>query len=152
VNHRSLATTLLAEPTNRLGEPIVLTLEIENEEVETLQLLKSGTPLEDEFTADYLIVEREGEVIPYDGKLVKRGDPSIEAYVVLRPGEKLKTTVEVSAAYSIDRPGDYTVTLNATFLDAFAISGDEKEAARGREDHEPLALGAATVEFDELDP
>jgi hypothetical protein len=144
---RSLGARLEAEPTQSLGEPVVLTLRLENPTEEDIQLLTWGTPLEDELTADCLTVERDGEVIPYDGKLVKRGEPTAENYVVLPAGGHLETTVDVSEAYPIESPGEYTVTVDTIFPDAFTIAEDAKEAPRRRRDHESMGLEPAATSF-----
>jgi hypothetical protein len=149
LEYQPFSTTLTAEPSYRLGDPILLTVEIENPDPggETYQLLTWGTPLEENLTVDCLTVRRDDEVIPYDGKLVKRGDPPPEAYVVIQPGERLKQSVDISEAYAIDQMGDYTVTLNASFFDAFPVPGNAKQAPRKRQAHESHKLPTATVQF-----
>lgn len=136
-----------AQPNYRLGDPIFIDFEIENTGVETCQVLKWGTPLEGQFTMSYLSVERNGEHVPYDGKLVSRGDPPAVAYIIIGPGEKLKEPVDISEAYAIDRVGDYTITLKASFLDAFTVSGNAKQPPRKRQNFQSHRLPPASVKF-----
>ena len=96
-------------------------------------------------TGDCLIVQRDGEIIRYDGKLVKRGDPPVDAYVLIGPKQGLQSTLDISEAYAVDRVGDYTVRLNALFFDAFTVQGNAKADPRKRQVHEPHELPVATT-------
>ena len=113
MRRQPFVTSLSANASYALGDPILVTFEIENAANETYQLLKWGTPLERPLTGDCLTVRRDGQVVPYDGKLVKRGDPPIDSYLSIGPNERLQSTVDISEAYAIDSVGDYTVTLKA---------------------------------------
>src|ERR1700759_2845467 len=106
MNERSLVISLRAEDDYKLGEPVVLTVEVENRGSDALRVLGWGPPFEERFTSSFLRVERDGEVLPYDGRLVKRGDPSADDYLTIGAGETVKTTVDVSAGYPIESPGD----------------------------------------------
>ena len=119
-------------PKYRIGEPILLTFKITNTSKDSYQLLTWQTPLERE-VFNFFTVERDGEIIEYDGRLVKRGDPPIEAYVRIGPGETLSEEVDLSASYAFDKPGKYTVTVSGRINDAFKISGSGKQAPRKRE-------------------
>ena len=142
-----LEASLTADATYHLDDPILVGVEITNTGQRTVQALISGTPFEAELTADCFTVQRDGEVIPYDGKLVKRGDPVSESYVTIDPGQKLTNAVDISTVYSIDQPGDYTVTLKTTLFDAFTVSGNAKQPPRKRQDHQPHKLPSPTVQF-----
>jgi hypothetical protein len=140
MERQPFVTSLTAAPSYRLGEPILITFKVKNTGSETYQLLTWGTPLEGELSADCFTVRRDGEAIPYDGKLVKRGDPPPEAYVVVQPGEQLVSSVDISDAYAIDQVGDYTVALNPSFFDAFVVPDNVRQAPRRRHAHEPHRL------------
>jgi hypothetical protein len=129
-----------------LGEPVTLTVQVTYSGDEALQVLTWGTPLEGRITADYFTVQRDGEGVPYDGPFVKRGDPPIEAYVLVEPGRPVSGTVDISTAYAIDRVGDYTVTLRATALDAFTVPG-ALQPPRERHDHVPRQLPEVSAHF-----
>lgn len=47
-------------------------------------------------------MHRDGDVIPNDGKLVKRGDTPSAAYVLIGPNARLESTIDLSEAYTID--------------------------------------------------
>jgi hypothetical protein len=151
MRHQPFVTSLNADPSYRLGQPILITFAIENTGSEAYQLLKWGTPFEDTLTANCFTVEREGETVPYDGRMVKRGDPAPESYLVIEPGERLTKDVDISHAYAIDQPGNYSVSLNTTLFDAYPIAGNAKQAPRKRQNHEPHKLPTATVSFQVVD-
>src|SRR4051794_12871032 len=151
MKHQPFTTTLTAETSYRLGEPVLIKFEIENTGSESYQILKWGTPLEGKLTADCFNVEFEGENVPYDGKLVKRGDPPAEAYEIIGPGIRLTKTVDIADTYAINRAGNYKVTLNAAFFDAHAVPGNAKQAPRKRQNHESHKLPTASVQFKVVD-
>jgi len=147
MNAQFLRAAIYAKPDYTLGDPVLVTFELENVGADPLQVLPWGTPFEGQFTVDCLTVSRAGSPVRYDGRLVKRGDPSEHSYVTLAPGQKLSSTLDISAAYAIDQAGTYSVTLNAAFLDAFSIVGNAKRAPRNRGEHEPLPFQSPPAHF-----
>lgn len=142
----SIEGSLSAAATYRLGDAIEVTFSIQNSGTTAYQVLTWGTPLEDEVT-NFLILERDGQVIRYDGRHVKRGDPTEQDYVVLGPNEALTRQVDISRSYPIDTPGVYQATLKATLFDIFPVPGAAKQAPRLRAQHQPHDLPPATVQF-----
>ena len=142
-----IVASLTGSVSYRLGDPILLKVEIANQAAVPYQLLVWGTPLDRELAGDCLVVRRDGELIPYDGKLVKRGDPPADAYVMIGSRQSLSATVDVSTAYRIDRPGRYAVSIRATFFDAFTARGDEMAQPRRRHEHKPLRLTSSAFRF-----
>lgn len=140
------ACSLSAAASYQLGEPILVTFTINNTSNESYQVLTWGTPLEDEVT-DFLTVERDGETLEYDGRMVKRGDPADEEYVMLGPGQSLSEQVDISRSYPIDQPGTYTATLKITLHDAFSVPGNAKQAPRRRDSHRRHPLDPTSVQF-----
>jgi hypothetical protein len=147
MNERSLVISLRAEDDYRVGEPVVLTVEVENRGSDPLRLLGWGTPFEERFSSSFLTVERDGEVLPYDGRLVKRGDPGPRDYLTIEPGATVETRVDVSAGYPIEGPGKYMVRVKTQASDAFVVTAGESEEARPRDRHERLALDSPAVTF-----
>ena len=145
---KPLVTSLTTSATTyQLGDPILITFTIENISNETYRLLKWGTPLEQEVNGDFLTLRRDNETIGYDGKLIKRGDPSPESYVTIMPGERLMETLDISTAYPIHEPGDYIATFKCLLNDVFIVAGNNKEATRSRKNHEPHRFDSQSVHF-----
>jgi hypothetical protein len=147
VDDNSLVISIRAEQSYRLGEPVVVTVEARNQGSGPLRLLRWGTPFEEEFTGSSLTVERDGEVLPYDGKLVSRGDPGPEDYLTIGAGESAEATVDISAGYPIESPGEYTVAVDTHAIDAFLVAEGGEETARTRDQHERLTLTSPSITF-----
>ena len=141
-----IEATLTAAPTYRLGQAIELTFAIRNSSNTPYQVLAWETPLEDQVT-NFLTVERDGRVLRYDGRHVKRGDPVEQDYVVLGPNETITRQVDISRSYPIDAPGVYRATLKVRLFDAFPLAGPAKQGPRLRAQHEPHDLPPVTVQF-----
>ena len=70
-----IEASLSAAQTYRLGDAIEVVFSIRNTGATPYQVLTWETPLEGEVT-DFLAVERDGRLLRYDGRIVKRGDPT----------------------------------------------------------------------------
>jgi hypothetical protein len=137
---------LTAAPTQRLGDPIEVTLTLRNASPTAYQVLVWETPLEND-VSDFLVVELDGRALRYDGIHMKRGDPAESEYVLIAPGQTVARTVDVSRAYPINTPGVYRATVRITLLDAFAVPSGVKQPPRLRAQHEPLELPAGSAQF-----
>ncbi|HEY0170702.1 MAG TPA: M35 family metallopeptidase [Pyrinomonadaceae bacterium] len=91
--------------------------ELTNNGDQDLYVLTWYTPLEGLYS-DCLSVLRDGERLPYDGVLPKRGAPTADDYVLVPAGKTVSNVVELSGAYEVSRPGDYEVKLD-TDVDLF---------------------------------
>jgi hypothetical protein len=50
-----------------------------------------------------LMVTCDGKEIPYEGPMVKRGDPTREDYIHIGPGEAVSAEVDLSLAYNLSK-------------------------------------------------
>jgi peptidyl-Lys metalloendopeptidase len=92
----------------RLDEPLVVSWSLTNESDRPLWVLRWFTPV-DGIEANIFAVTRNGQPVPYVGKLVKRPAPTPEDYLELQPGQTLQLAVDISAAYDLTVKGDYAV-------------------------------------------
>jgi hypothetical protein len=145
-DHPPIDASLSASATYQLGDPIDVTFSIRNSGTRSYQVLAWETPLEDEVT-NFLTIECNGQTLRYDGRLVKRGDPTEANYVLLGPGDTLTRTVDVSRSYPIITPGVYRATLNVTLFDTFSVPGNAKVAPRLRAQHQPHEIPKSSVQF-----
>ncbi|HEX6667734.1 MAG TPA: hemopexin repeat-containing protein [Solirubrobacterales bacterium] len=136
-------------PTVVRGDPVVLLFELTNVGAEEYALLTWGTPFED-LALDFVEVRRGDTAIPYDGILIRRGEPVVESYRRVAPGETVAATVDLTAGFAFEQPGTYTVTLPVEFADAIPAP-DPMLTPRAPEKWQGLALGSASASF-ELDP
>ncbi|MDV5143171.1 M35 family metallopeptidase [Streptomyces sp. SBC-4] len=147
MDNQTFECALRAQPSYRLGEPIIVTFEIRNAGRESYRVLVWDTPLRGE-PFNFLSVSRDGIELHYDGKLVRRGDrPEEGDYVTLASGESQSADVDISRLYPVQLPGEYTVTLNATLYDAFSVPSEADAGVRSVADHEPQRLAPTSVTF-----
>lgn len=147
MNEQPFTCILTAAASYQLGDPILVKFEIRNTTEKIYQLLIWGTPLERQ-PLHFLSVQREREILRYDGFRVMRGDPTEDAYVLLAPNESLSNEVDISRLYPLDRPGVYVATLDLYLHDVFPVPELTKQPARRLDDHEPHALDPTTIEFE----
>lgn len=138
--------TLRAQARYQMGEPITLTFEIRNTSKDSYRFLAWDTPLQRE-PLNFLSVTREGSALPYDGQLVKRGDPTNSEYITLASGESISAEVDISRLYPIQLPGEYTATLALFLHDAFPVPRGSPPRARCRAEHEERPMEPTSVTF-----
>lgn len=107
---RALATSMRA-PTTRsaVSTPLEIVFIARNDTAETLELLLWNTPFEDPLSADLFVVERDGERLPYRGRLVKRDRPEADDFARLAPGQALEHRFDLARYYAVERPGRYEI-------------------------------------------
>jgi len=102
---------------------------VENVSDHPLHILRWHLPLE-EMGREMFLVERDGERLPYLGKLIKRAAPQASDYLALDPGEAIEATVDLATAYDFSSAGVYLVRFR---LSPFAIeeiaAGEMKSTA-----------------------
>ena len=82
-----------------------------------IEILPWGTPMEQTLSADLFVVTKDGEAIPYGGRVVKRPPPGPDDFLTVAAGEKRESVVNLSQGYDGKTAGEYTVVLKAsTFL------------------------------------
>ena len=94
-------------------QPMEVLFYLSNDTDAAIEVLPWGTPLEQSLTADVFVVTKDGEVMPYGGRVVKRPPPGPDDYLILAAGEKRETVVDLSEGYDIRAVGEYTVVLKA---------------------------------------
>jgi peptidyl-Lys metalloendopeptidase len=139
----SLGCTLEMDETYPVGEPVTLRFELTNQTDRPLYVLTWYTPLEG-LAGDILQVTRDGDKLPYQGMLAKRGDPSREAYVAIEPGEATSAEVDLRIGYDLSTPGSYQVQFTTGLQD---VTDDASLIPQKRDDHQPQSLSCNVVGF-----
>ncbi|WP_448546566.1 hypothetical protein [Thalassotalea fusca] len=103
-------------PTQKLGTSIELTVSIQNMLATPVNLLTWYTPFEG-FLSDLVLIEINGDALPYQGPMVKRGDSTIDDFVEVGPQQQLTTVLDLSNAYPIG-VGKATASLKPRFVQA----------------------------------
>jgi peptidyl-Lys metalloendopeptidase len=85
-----------------------------------------------EAQSDLFAVSRNGEEIPYEGRMIKRGTPTAADFAILRPGESRRVTLNLAEAYDLSKTGDYTVTFAAPLQFASMSGGAQLKQVSGQ--------------------
>jgi heat shock protein HslJ len=139
----SLDCTLEMDETYPVGEPVDLRFELYNPTDRPLYVLIWYTPLEG-VAGDIFQVTRDGEELPYQGMLAKRGDPTREEYIAIEPGEAASAEVDLGVGYDLSTPGTYQVQFTTGLQD---VSDDASLVPLKRDDHRPQSLSCNTASF-----
>ena len=131
------------EPVSPLlaGGPVALRFSLVNRTAEPLWVLRWNTPLEG-WRGTLFTVTANGTEIPYQGPMLKRGDPRPADYVEIPAGESASATVDLSEVYEIGQPGRYEVKVTANLHD---VAKDGASVPRPRDRHEAMELGCEGV-------
>lgn len=101
------------------GQAAELTFTLTNAGEDVVQVLNWQTPFEG-IKAPMFTVERDGVEMEYRGPMLKRSAPRKQDYLMLKAGERRQVKINLADAWSVDVPGNYTITYSAQFLDVIA--------------------------------
>ncbi len=136
-----LSAALEAPATLDDGMSMPITFILTNHSDADLYILTWHTPFEG-IANEIFRVERDGEILPYEGPLVMRGDPTEEDYLFLAAGASASATVDLTTAYDLSEPGAYTIAYTAALLD---VAGSEDARAESVDDLKQIVVPANTV-------
>jgi peptidyl-Lys metalloendopeptidase len=125
------------------AEGAMLRFAITNTTDGELAFVRYNTPLGG-FENDLFTVYRDGNQLPYIGKMALRLGPTTEDWVVLEAGETVESIINLAEAYDMRAGGNYVIRFN------FPINSripDEREGAIGERRGEPIQ----EIESNEVD-
>ena len=93
---------------NKALSAVACSFEFTNNANEDLYLLKRNTPLEG-LISEFVSVSLDGRPLEYQGIYIHRIPPTKDEFVLLKAGESISATVQITDAFSIDTDGLYTV-------------------------------------------
>lgn len=137
----TLSATLAAPATLANGESLPLTFTLTNHGAADLYVLTWRTPFEG-IANEIFRVERDGELLPYEGPLVMRGDPVEEEYLFLAAGASASATVNLAPVYDLAEPGAYTIAYTAALQD---VAGSKDAMAESIDDLKQIVIPANTI-------
>jgi hypothetical protein len=103
------------------GQPVEVLFRLSNPSARPLFVLKWQTPLEG-LRGNLFTVTRDGAEVPYQGPMLKRGDPSAQDYAQLAPGASVEARVNLGLTYDVAQPGRYRVAFRPELLDVVTDS------------------------------
>jgi hypothetical protein len=137
-----LKATLAVPSALPSGRTVKLQFTLTNNSDERLYVLQWYTPLEG-LGGEIFRVERDGELVPYQGILALRGDPSPDAYILLGAGGSVSAEVDLATAYDFSKPGEYTIEfLSPSISD---VARTEAEMAKTVDDLSPVQIPSNRV-------
>jgi heat shock protein HslJ len=144
----ALTATLEAQESLPNGAVVNVKFTLTNTSAHGFFVLKWFTPLEG-LAGDIFQVRRDGEELPYVGKLVKRGAPVSEDYVWIDAGGSVSAEIDLAEGYDFSQAGQYTLLFRsprlshaAETLEQKADSVDELMAIRIRSEPVSVTVGA----------
>ena len=93
---------------NKALSAVACSFEFTNNANQDLYLLKRNTPLEG-LNSQFVSVFLDGGPLEYEGILVYRLPPTKDEFVLLKAGESISASVQITDVFSIDTDGLYTV-------------------------------------------
>lgn len=109
-NNREITTSISTDKTiYKIGEPIFLTMKVENLGKKKFTFLPWGTPIENTLTRNCLEVKFNGRNIDYSGIMVKRMPPTKDDYITLKKKATIKGKISISEGYSTNEKGIYSI-------------------------------------------
>ena len=93
---------------NKALSAVACSFEFTNNANEDLYLLKRNTPLEG-LNSQFVFVSLDGRPLEYEGILIYSLPPTKDEFVLLKAGESISATVQITDVFSIDTDGLYTV-------------------------------------------
>lgn len=98
----------VAQGTFTMSDEVAVTFSLTNTTDAAVSVLRWETPLRG-ISNDLFVVTRDGEPVPYVGRLVKWAAPTDEDYIVIEPGQTVSAVVDLSAVYDMSVTGNYSV-------------------------------------------
>ncbi|HKI06563.1 MAG TPA: protease [Thermoanaerobaculia bacterium] len=134
------------DPVNPLtaGGPVAIRFRLTNRTDAPVWILRWNTPFEG-WRGTLFTVSHDGVEIPYQGPMVKRGDPGREEYVEVPAGESTSATVDLSEVYEIRQPGLYEVTVTGALQD---VAKDAASVPHSRDQQQAMELRCEGITLD----
>ena len=93
---------------DRALSAVLCTFEFTNSGIEDLYLLTYKTPLEGPHSP-FITVSLDGQPLQYEGVFASRIPPTKEAFALIKAGESISASIQITDIFSINSNGLYTV-------------------------------------------
>jgi peptidyl-Lys metalloendopeptidase len=131
-----------------VGEPVELRFSLHNRTDRTFYVLTWYTPLEG-LAGEILRLTRDGDPVPYQGMLAKRGDPTAVEYVAIQAGATADAVVDLGESYDLSPVGRYEVVFTSRLYD---VVDRLSLVPRKRDDHQPHDVSCTIAAFEIASP
>lgn len=144
----ALKYKLNANPKYLVDRPIMIKFTLQNCTDEHLWVLTWYTPLEGLKGKIFLVICN-GKEIPYEGPMVKRGDPVRNDYVHIGPMESVSAEIDLSRAYNLPLANECRVQFKGRIYD---VVNNEENLPRRRDEHQGVDISGNAVAFRIISP
>lgn len=125
------------------GKPVVVDFTLENNSDADLWILKWYTPLEG-IKGKILQVTCDGEELPYEGMMMKRGNPSRDDYVLLHPSASARAEFDLAEVYSLKPCNECRLSFKGRIHD---VVFDQSKIPRANDQQESAEVSGTSVSF-----
>ena len=139
-----LTYRLQAKKTYDHSSPIKLDFSLKNLSANDLWVLKWHTPLEG-IKNNIFDVVCDGVEIPYEGRMMKRGEPDRHDYLCLPARSTEHVEVDLSNAYNCPAAKECRVKFKGRIHD---VVNDARQVPRAMADHSPVDIEGDAVVFE----
>jgi hypothetical protein len=115
-NIETLKYKISANQNIKLGQKVILHFTLTNNSDQNISFLKWGTPFESSISRNILSIKLNGNILPYQGRMVKRGKPTTNDFITIKAKSSLKQQIDISKAYAFKAVGTYSITYNDSLL------------------------------------
>ena|SRR6185312_12127554 len=128
---RGLSTTLEAQK-GFIGasDDAVVKITYRNDSAEDIYLVRWQTALQG-VEGNLFDVSRDGQEVPYTGRLYKRATPRAEDYIRIPAGASRSADVELSSVYDLSRTGEYSIRYRVSLQDGLRIDNAKAISSLG---------------------
>jgi len=125
-----LRVSMVAAAADAGGFLGMVDITITNTSRHTVRVPRWQLPSED-MEAKLFNVSHNGQPVAYEGMMAKHGVPGASDFAILRAGQSLRTTVDLSSYYDLSKTGQYTVTYVAPLQFASLSDGSMLKQRNG---------------------
>lgn len=103
------------------GHPVTVELALHNGLAVPVKVLRYFTPFEG-ILGEIFDIRWQGQPVIYEGPMMKRAAPGEEDWLLLKAGDALSATVDISGAWNLTRPGQYLLKLRNSI--SYRVAGE----------------------------
>ncbi len=100
----------------KLGQKVNLHFTLSNNSDKDISFLTWGTPFESSISSNMLSIKSNRNILPYQGRMVKRGKPTANDFITIKAKSTLKQELDISKAYAFKTQGTYFITYKNSLL------------------------------------
>lgn len=127
------------------GESVSLTFHLRNDGATAFAILTWFTPFEGLMSPMFRITHG-AAVVPYEGRMIKRGQPTADDYVIVPAGGTVSRMLDLRMGYALDALGFYDVAYVGQVRDVIA-QGIPMPRSDGQQQMMPLVCAPLRFEL-----